>query len=138
MVAVLQVDWNILLDTEGGPNWAGNVVDAPILVDTKTGSGRWYLNPSFFYLSHFSRFIQPGARRVGLDLSDAPVFSRVEATAFVNTNGLLIVVIINRGLHEHQCHLELAGLGQVQLSVPRRGIQTVVFRLEALEAAEAS
>ena len=27
-------DWNILLDMSGGPNWAKNVVDAPIIADT--------------------------------------------------------------------------------------------------------
>lgn len=27
------IDWNLLLDMEGGPNWAKNFVDAPIISD---------------------------------------------------------------------------------------------------------
>jgi glucosylceramidase len=26
-------DWNLALDLEGGPNWASNFVDAPIIID---------------------------------------------------------------------------------------------------------
>jgi glucosylceramidase len=26
-------DWNLVLDMEGGPNWAKNFVDAPIIAD---------------------------------------------------------------------------------------------------------
>ena len=29
------VDWNIALDMKGGPNWAKNYVDSPILVDAE-------------------------------------------------------------------------------------------------------
>ena len=31
--AVGWTDWNALLDMKGGPNWAKNEVDAPILLD---------------------------------------------------------------------------------------------------------
>ena len=27
-------DWNIALDTEGGPNWVNNFVDSPIIVSS--------------------------------------------------------------------------------------------------------
>ncbi|CAG2182964.1 unnamed protein product, partial [Oppiella nova] len=30
------VDWNIVLDEQGGPNWVGNFVDAPIIVNAKS------------------------------------------------------------------------------------------------------
>ena len=31
------IDWNIVLDMQGGPNHVGNYCDAPILADKKTG-----------------------------------------------------------------------------------------------------
>ena len=31
------IDWNIVLDMQGGPNHVGNYCDAPILADEKTG-----------------------------------------------------------------------------------------------------
>lgn len=27
------VEWNLVLDTTGGPNWAGNQVDSPVIFD---------------------------------------------------------------------------------------------------------
>ena len=27
------VDWNMALDIIGGPNWAGNMLDAPLIID---------------------------------------------------------------------------------------------------------
>ncbi|KAI6239653.1 Glucosylceramidase [Aphelenchoides fujianensis] len=48
------VDWNLALDTEGGPNWAHNFVDSPIIVNAT--AGEWYKQPMFYVLAHFSKF----------------------------------------------------------------------------------
>ncbi|CAH0489800.1 unnamed protein product [Peronospora farinosa] len=48
------VDWNLFLNTNGGPNWANNMVDAPILVDAQNGAESinsqctisWVISPS--------------------------------------------------------------------------------------------
>lgn len=53
------VDWNMLLDTSGGPNHNGNQVDAPTLVKDAT---TLLQNPSFFHMAHFSRFVPRGSR----------------------------------------------------------------------------
>ena len=39
--------------TQGGPNWAENVVDSPIIVNEDTGE--FYKNPSYYALGHISR-----------------------------------------------------------------------------------
>ena len=39
--------------TQGGPNWAENVVDSPIIVNEETGE--FYKNPSYYALGHVSR-----------------------------------------------------------------------------------
>jgi glucosylceramidase len=54
-------DWNLVLDEKGGPNWASNVVDAPILFVSKN---EYIRQPMFYYLGHFSRFMPPGTRHV--------------------------------------------------------------------------
>lgn len=128
-VDVTQVDWNILLDTTGGPNWAGNRVDAPILVDP--AAGRWWLQPSFYYLAHFSRFMPPGSRRVAVDVARAPPLHQLEATAVVDGSGLLVVVVMNRGAFGFHYRLEVQGLGQVRVKLPARAIQTVVLNLRS-------
>ena len=57
--------WNLLLDSRGGPNLAGNFVDSPSYVLNATA---FVLNPSFFYLAHFSRAVPSGAQAVAAHL----------------------------------------------------------------------
>mmetsp|Transcript_140548 Transcript_140548/g.262184 ORF Transcript_140548/g.262184 Transcript_140548/m.262184 type:complete len:690 (-) Transcript_140548:80-2149(-) len=66
--AVGWVDWNLLLDTKGGPNWAGNNCDANLIADPKRAKGgdAVIMQASYYYMGHFSRFIPPGSRRIDL------------------------------------------------------------------------
>jgi glucosylceramidase len=84
------IDWNLLLDETGGPNHVGNLCSAPIMADR--GSGELMFQSSYFYIGHFARYIRPGARRV-LCASTRQV---LESTAFVNPDGTLAVVVMNR------------------------------------------
>ncbi|MEJ2472179.1 MAG: hypothetical protein P8Y96_13865, partial [Desulfuromonadales bacterium] len=52
------IDWNIVLDKNGGPNHVGNFCGAPIMIDT--ASGHIHYTPIFHILSQFSRTIRPG------------------------------------------------------------------------------
>ena len=83
------IDWNMVLDTRGGPNHVNNWCDAPVLVDHETGEVHY--QSSFYYIGHFSRFVKPGARRVA---SSAP-HPDVATVAFVNPDGELVVVALN-------------------------------------------
>ncbi|RWS20231.1 glucosylceramidase-like protein, partial [Leptotrombidium deliense] len=56
------VDWNIALELNGGPNWAENFVDAPIIVNKE--QGEYCKNPMFYAMGHFSKFIKRSSRRV--------------------------------------------------------------------------
>ncbi|CAD6193573.1 unnamed protein product [Caenorhabditis auriculariae] len=56
------MDWNLVLNTQGGPNWVNNVVDAPVIV--ADNSQEYYKNPLWYVLGHFSIFVPPGAQRL--------------------------------------------------------------------------
>jgi len=86
---VAWTDWNILLDETGGPNHVQNFCFAPIHAITSTGELH-YTN-SFYYIGHFSKFIKPGAKRVQAVPSRQPLLS----TAFINTDGSLVTVVMN-------------------------------------------
>ncbi|WP_339158273.1 glycoside hydrolase family 30 protein [Paenibacillus sp. FSL W8-0186] len=83
------LDWNIVLDETGGPNHVNNLCDAPIIADTVTNT--LHYNSSYYYIGHFSKFIAPGAERIGLESRTAGVLS----TAFANPDGTLAVVVMN-------------------------------------------
>jgi glucosylceramidase len=98
--AVGWTDWNILLDETGGPNHVGNFCFAPLHADTRT-SQLIYTN-SYYYIGHFSKFIRPGAKRIMC----APSRSQLLATAFINTDGKIAVVVMNqtdRTITYHLC-----------------------------------
>ena len=59
---VAWIDWNLILNEEGGPNHVGNYCSAPIIVNTK--SQELLYQSSYYYMGHFSRFILPGDKIV--------------------------------------------------------------------------
>lgn len=118
--AVGWTDWNILLDEMGGPNHVKNFCFAPVHADTKTGE-LIYTN-SYFYIGHFSKFVRPGARRIAC----SPSRSQLLSTAFVNPDGKVAVVVMNKGDKTIPYYLWLEGHAAEVKSQPR-SIQTLVF-----------
>jgi len=113
-------DWNILLDEKGGPNHVANFCFAPVHANTKTGE-LTYLS-SFYYIGHFSKFIQPGARRI----ASSPSRSQLLSTAFINPDGKVTVVVMNASEKKAAYWLWLNGNAAEVNSLPH-SIQTLVF-----------
>lgn len=84
------LDWNIVLDETGGPNHVNNFCDAPIICDTEKGTYR--KNLSFYYIGHFSKYIMPGAIRIGI----SRFTDKLETVAFKNPDKTITVVVLNR------------------------------------------
>ena len=89
--ATAWTDWNILLDETGGPNHVKNFCFAPIHADTRDGSLH-FMN-AYYYIGHFSKYIQPGARRIACSSNRA----QLQTTAFENPDGSIAVVVMNGG-----------------------------------------
>ncbi len=84
------IDWNMVLENNGGPNHKRNYCNSPIMInENKNG---YIKNLTYYYIGHFSKFIKPGARRIA--------FSRycddIEVTAFENEDKSIAVVLLNR------------------------------------------
>jgi glucosylceramidase len=84
------VDWNLLLDEQGGPNHVGNYCSAPVLYDTRARAIHY--QSSYYYIGHFARFVRTGARRVALGNPR----DDLDASAFRNPDGSVVVVAMNR------------------------------------------
>ncbi|CAE7578715.1 GBA [Symbiodinium sp. CCMP2592] len=84
------IDWNLVLDQEGGPNHVGNNCVAPVICDTSKDAVLY--QPAFWYLGHFSRYIRPGAQR----LLCSTTRDALEVTAYKNVNGAIAVVVLNQ------------------------------------------
>ena len=119
------LDWNILLDESGGPNHVGNFCDAPLMYDTQNR----HLNVRlpFYYLGHFSRFIQPGAQR----LLCTRYTTDLETTAFANPDGTHALVVLNRTDQDVPFTLTWGSrapdVRAVPTEAPAHSIQTIVW-----------
>jgi glucosylceramidase len=118
--AVAWTDWNILLDETGGPNHVKNFCFAPMHADTRDGS--LHLMNSFFYIGHFSKFIQPGAKRIACSSGRAQLLT----TGFKNPDGTYAVIVMNQGEKEIAFRLYVVDQAAEVTSLPH-SIMTLVF-----------
>jgi glucosylceramidase len=114
------IDWNMVLDETGGPNHAGNYCSAPIMIDTH--SCEILYQSSYYYIGHFSRYIHPGAKHI-LCTSDA---DELETTAFLNTDGTIVVVVLNRTSQAVPFAMRFENLSTATESLPN-SITTFLF-----------
>ncbi|MCX7820667.1 MAG: hypothetical protein N2258_03225 [Brevinematales bacterium] len=83
------IDWNILLDQNGGPNHVKNYCDAPIIGNIETNEV--FFRAHYYAIAHFSRFVKEGARRLATSCFN----NKLENVAFKNKNGEIVVIIFN-------------------------------------------
>ena len=113
-------DWNILLDETGGPNHVQNFCFAPVHGDLRTGQ-LIYTN-SYYYIGHFSKFIDPGAKRISATASR----SQLLTTAFRNPDGKTVVVVMNQSDAKTPFYLWVNG-DAASWTIEPHAIATLVF-----------
>lgn len=94
------LDWNLILNEEGGPNHVGNFCDAPYLFDRD--SKELKESNILGYLWHFTHFLEPGAVRIGV----SRYTDKLEVTAFEKDDKITFV-ILNRTDEELTAHIRL-------------------------------
>ncbi len=114
------IDWNMVLDKQGGPNWFKNWCVAPIIVDPD--NDEVYFTPIYYTLSHFSKFIRPGAKVIGLENSDKDLM----ATAAQNPDGSIVVVLFNEEKEAKGFNLSLNNIS-TEIIINAQAIQTIIF-----------
>ncbi len=97
------IDWNIVLDERGGPNHVDNFCSAPVMCNLKTGEVEYRL--TFDYISHFSRYIVPGSKRMAY----SKYTPDLEMTAFVRPDYKWTAVFLNRSLETVPFSLRVNG-----------------------------
>lgn len=114
------IDWNIVLDETGGPNHVANFCYAPIIGNTKTDEVI-FMN-SYYYLGHFSKFIDPGAKRIIASSNCDDLM----ATAAINPNGKIVVVVMNRMEKSTDYKIWIEGKA-ITANLPEHAITTLVI-----------
>ena len=118
--ATAWLDWNMMLDEQGGPTYVKNFCSAPVEAHTDTAT--FQVLPTARYLWHFSHFVQPGARRI----LASSYTSNLEVTAWENPDGSLACVVLNRTTEDIPFFLR-KGDHMAELNAGSHSIQTIVW-----------
>ncbi|HBQ60192.1 MAG TPA: glycosyl hydrolase family 30, partial [Balneolaceae bacterium] len=81
-----------------------------------------YFTPLYYTMSHFSRYIRPGAKRIGFEHSEPELMM----TAAQNPDGSIAVVLFNPTMKRTSVKLNLDGQA-TEFSIDRKSIQTIVI-----------
>jgi len=115
------VDWNMVLDTQGGPNWFKNWCVAPVIVDPE--KDEVYFTPLYYTMAHFSKFMRPGAVKIGCQINDKELMS----TAVKNPDGTIAVVLFNPTEQEMAVEINQNNKKKT-ISINAKALQTIVIK----------
>jgi len=114
------IDWNIVLDTKGGPNHVNNWCIAPVIAKPETDEA--YYTPLYYVMAHFSKFFRPGATRIGVSTE----LKNLMITSCKNSDGTIAVAILND--KEEAVHYRITvGGREVATKIDGNSLQTIVI-----------
>ncbi len=93
------IDWNMVLDYNGGPNHKHNNCNSPIMINKNNDN--YIKTPSFYYIAHFSKYIKPGATRIAF----SKFTEKIDMTAFKNPDNSIVVVLLNQNTYNIEYNL---------------------------------
>ena len=93
---------------------------APVIVDPE--NDEVYFTPLYYTMAHFSKYIRPGAKVIGLDKSDADL----QVTAAQNLDGSIAVVVFNEGETLKSFELSLGETSKL-ITIQPQALQTVLL-----------
>ncbi|XP_058016324.1 lysosomal acid glucosylceramidase-like [Ahaetulla prasina] len=120
------IDWNLALDTAGGPNWVDNPVDSPVIVNPL--KDEFYKQPMFYHLGHFSKFIPEGSVRVGLTSTCLFDSCPLKTSAFLRPDGTAVVVVLNDWFLDISFTISDDRVGYIKDRARAHSIQTYLWR----------
>lgn len=116
--------WNLALDENSGPD-QGGCEDCRGVVTIDSTTGDVTHNEEFFALAHASRFVQPGATRIGSNSID----NVLETVVFENPDGSRAMIALN----PTGAPLQLRAIAQGEhfaYDVPGRSLATFVWEAD--------
>ena len=115
------IDWNMVLDKQGGPNWFENWCVAPVIVDPE--KDEVYFTPLYYTMAHFSRFIRSGAKRIDFSVSED---TALQVSAVTNPDGSHVVIAFNPTEEPIQITVDLKGVS-ANVEISAQAIQSMII-----------
>lgn len=113
-------DWNLVLNTQGGPNHVKNFCDAPYLYDEQ--NKELFERNTLIYIWHFSHFIQPHAQK----LSYSRFSTDIDVVAFKNPDNKIVVIILNTLNENKEIFIRLNGK-ITKINIKKKSISSLII-----------
>ena len=124
-------DWNIVLDSIGGPNHVNNFAAAPVMVDYSPISNNQspiiYYTPYYYVLKQFSRSMRPGDVVLGVTANSQELTANVYLCATQSADGTIAINILNTG--EAIAFPLQIGDYIAQIDMPANSVETIIVKL---------
>ena len=114
------IDWNMVLDRQGGPNLAQNWCVAPVIVDVE--KDEVYYTPLYYVMAQFSKYARPGAKRIDFKCSDESLMT----SAVLNPDGTIALFVLNMESEPKQFVVK-KGSKTTQVRIEGSALQTIII-----------
>jgi glucosylceramidase len=130
------IDWNMVLNKQGGPNWFKNWCVAPVIVDEE--KDEVYFTPLYYVMAHFSKFMRPGAVKIGctlgfqpekltVNMSEQDAQNTIVATAVQNLDGSIVIAIFNPTDEKYNISINIKKEIK-KITIDAKALQTIVLK----------
>jgi len=127
--AVGWVDWNLILDMQGGPNHLQNWCDAPIIADSLKSNV--YYQISYYYMGQITRFAIPGSIRINSKFEGEVDINNLFTVSFLTPENKKVVIIMNQSDNNIEIQLidnSIPNIPQfTQVPILSHSIQTLIY-----------
>jgi glucosylceramidase len=95
---------------------------APVIVDPE--KDEVYFTPMYYVMAHFSKFMRPGAVRIGCSLNHKELMS----TAVQNPDGTIAIALFNPTEEKYNVSIRLKNQVK-QVTINSKALQTIIIKL---------
>ena len=123
--------WVTMLDSNISPEQWSGVPDPTMIIQSASAPDTYWRTPEYYIMGQFSKFVQPGARRID---SDAGSSGTVTDVAFINPSGEVVMVVVNQTASAQSFKILSQG-GQITASLPGKTVGTYRWQSDAWSGA---
>lgn len=119
--------WVTMLDSNIQPEQWSGVPDPTMLIQSAAAPNTYWRTPEYYIMGQFSKYVQPGARRID---SDAGSSGTVTNVAFLNPSGEIVMVVVNQTAGSQTFKILSQG-GQITATLPAKTVGTYRWMSDA-------
>ncbi|XP_014615118.1 PREDICTED: glucosylceramidase-like [Polistes canadensis] len=115
------IDWNLVLDKNGGPNVNKNFVDAAVIINPE--NDEFFKQPMYYAIKHFSRFVERDSVRI-----DSTTTKDIETIAFETPSKMIVVILYNMSSEDKNVTITDSKNGDIMIAIRSYSIYTIIYK----------